>query len=79
LSKFNLFSIFYYLIHIFILVLVYLYTNYAVGVLLGFYFVFLIYISENKKDFGIVLKTAPGAIVRFYIGSIQSITSKRKK
>ena len=79
LSKFNLFSIFYYLIHIFILVLVYLYTNYTFGVLAVFYLVFLIYISENKKDFGIALKTAPGAIVRFYIGSIQSITSKRKK
>ncbi|MDA3884417.1 MAG: glycosyltransferase family 2 protein [Candidatus Delongbacteria bacterium] len=78
LSKFNLFSIFYYLIHIFILILVYLYTNYALGVLFSFYLIFLIYLSKSKKDFGIVLKTTPGAIVRFYIGTIKSITSKRK-
>ena len=78
LSKFNLFSIFYYLIHIFVLVLVYLYTNYAIGVLLGLYLVFLIYLSKSKKDFGIVLKTVPGAMIRFYIGTLISITSKRK-
>ncbi|NOR45946.1 MAG: glycosyltransferase [Candidatus Delongbacteria bacterium] len=78
LSRFNLFSVFYYLIHIFVLVLVYLYTNYAIGVLLGFYFIFIIYISDSKKDFGIVLKTSLGAITRFYIGTIISITSKRK-
>ncbi|MDA3886021.1 MAG: glycosyltransferase family 2 protein [Candidatus Delongbacteria bacterium] len=78
LSKFNLFSMFYYLIHIFILVLVYLYTDYAIGVLVLFYFLFLIYISDTKKDFGIVMKTAPGAIIRFYIGTIKSATSKRK-
>ena len=78
LSKFNLFSIFYYLIHIFVLVLVYLYTNYAIGVLLGFYFIFIIYLSDSKKDFGIVLKTSLGAITRFYIGTVKSIISKRK-
>ncbi|MBN2790146.1 MAG: glycosyltransferase family 2 protein [Candidatus Delongbacteria bacterium] len=78
LSKFNLFSIFYYLVHIFILVLVYLYPNYAIGVLLFFYIMFIIYISQNKKDFGIILRAAPGAIIRFYIGTIISISSKRK-
>ena len=78
LSKFNLFSIFYYLLHIFIIILVYLYTNYAIGVLFVFYLIFMIYLSDSKKDFGIVLKTSLIAIPKFYIGTIKSVVSKRK-
>ena len=76
LSKFNLFSFTYYLIHIVILMILIMYPNESIAVFLGFYLLFLIYLSETKKDFWILFKTAPGEILRFYSGTIKYLTSR---
>ena len=76
LSKFNLFSFTYYLIHAVILMIIIMYPNISIAVFLGSYILFLIYLSETKKDFWILFKTAPGEILRFYSGTIKYLTSR---
>jgi glycosyltransferase involved in cell wall biosynthesis len=77
LSKFNLLSFLYYMIHVSILVIIALYPAKSLGILALIYLVFLIYLSKNRKDFWIVLRVAPGAILRFYSGTIKFLTSKK--
>ena len=76
LTKFNVFSFLYYMIHTMIITIIVIYPNISIGVLFALYIVFLIYLSENKKDFWILVRAAPGEILRFYSGTIKYFTSK---
>jgi len=76
LSKFNAFSFIYYLIHVMILLIIIIYFNIALAVLISIYLAFLIYLSDTKKDFWILLKAAPGELLRFYSGTIKYITNR---
>ena len=76
LSKFNIFSFTYYLFHIMVLLIAVIYPNIFLGFFVGAYLLFLIYLSETKKDFWILFKTAPGEILRFYSGTLKYLTKK---
>ncbi len=76
LRKFNIFSFLYYAIHISVLVLIIAYMNYALMALVVLYILFLIYLADTKKDFWILFRSAPGEILRFYIGTLKYLTGK---
>jgi O-antigen biosynthesis protein len=77
LSRFTPLSLLYYMIHISILSIIILHPAKSLGILLAIYLSFLIYLSQNKKDFWIMLRVAPGAILRFYIGTVKYLTGKK--
>lgn len=76
LSRFNVFSFLYYMIPVSILTIVVMYTNIALAVLALLYILFLVYLSQSKRDFWILVMVAPGEIIRFYSGTIKYITNK---
>ncbi len=76
LRKFNIFSFLYYSLHISLIIVIAAYINYALPVLILIYLLFLVYLSDSKKDFWIMFKSAPGEIIRFYIGTIKFLTGR---
>jgi glycosyltransferase involved in cell wall biosynthesis len=77
LKRFNVYSFLYYSIHISVIALVAVYMKYSFLAMILVYLLFLIYLADSKKDFWILLKSAPGEILRFYIGTIKYLTSKK--
>ncbi|MDD3045863.1 MAG: glycosyltransferase [Candidatus Delongbacteria bacterium] len=76
LKKFNIFSFLYYSMHLALLTVLIVYVNYALPAFLAFYIIFLTYLSDSKKDFWIMFRSAPGEIIRFYIGTIKFLTGR---
>jgi len=76
LRKFNAYSFLYYSIHVSVLVLIVIYMKYALVALLAMYILFLIYLAGSYKDFWILFRSAPGEILRFYIGTLKYLTGK---
>ena len=76
LKKFNIFSFLYYSLHISLIIVIAVYLNYALPVLLLLYILFLIYLSDSKRDFWIMFKSAPGEIIRFYIGTVKFLSGR---
>ncbi len=76
LKRFNAYSFLYYSIHISVIFLVAVYMKYALLAIAGLYILFLIYLSASKKDFWILFRSAPGEILRFYIGTIKFLTGR---
>ncbi len=76
LKKFNIFSFLYYSLHISLIIVIAAYLNYALPVIILIYLLFLAYLSDSRKDFWIMFRSAPGEIIRFYIGTINFLTGR---